>query len=100
MLLAAGQELVPQAPPPQGDASPEDAAALLPLEPLLEPLLELPEPVLLYKSEYQPPPFRMNPAPPEIWRFAAAALHEGQSLSGSSEIRCSASQTCPQAVQM
>jgi len=29
-------------------------------------------PLLLYKSAYQPPPLRMNPAPPEIWRLAVA----------------------------
>jgi hypothetical protein len=29
-------------------------------------------PVLLYRSAYQPPPLRMNPAPPEIWRLAVA----------------------------
>jgi hypothetical protein len=30
------------------------------------------EPALLYRSAYQPPPLRMKPAPPEIWRFALA----------------------------
>jgi hypothetical protein len=29
-------------------------------------------PVLLYRSAYQPPPLRMKPAPPEIWRLAVA----------------------------
>jgi hypothetical protein len=29
-------------------------------------------PLLLYRSAYQPPPLRMKPAPPEIWRFALA----------------------------
>jgi hypothetical protein len=29
-------------------------------------------PLLLYRSAYQPPPLRMKPAPPEIWRLALA----------------------------
>jgi hypothetical protein len=29
-------------------------------------------PVLLYRSAYHPPPLRMKPAPPEIWRLAWA----------------------------
>ncbi len=51
------------------------------VDPLLSPLsdeLELP-PLLsllllaeLYKSEYQPPPLRMNPVPREIWRRAVS----------------------------
>jgi hypothetical protein len=32
----------------------------------------LAEPLLLYRSAYQPPPLRMKPAPPEIWRLALA----------------------------
>lgn len=51
----------------------------------------------LYKSEYQPPPLRMKPPPREIWRFARAAPHSGQSLSGASEMDCWASQRCPHA---
>jgi hypothetical protein len=46
---------------------------------LLSPVLEaelsgeaLAPPVLLYRSAYQPPPLRMKPAPPEIWRLACA----------------------------
>jgi hypothetical protein len=31
-----------------------------------------PPPVLLYRSAYHPPPLRMKPAPPEIWRLAWA----------------------------
>jgi len=48
--------------------------------------------VLLYRSEYQPPPLRMKPAPPEIWRFALSALHFGQVLRGDALMGCSASQ--------
>lgn len=29
-------------------------------------------PLLAYRSEYQPPPLRMKPAPPETWRLAVA----------------------------
>lgn len=29
-------------------------------------------PLLAYRSEYQPPPLRMKPAPPETCRFAVA----------------------------
>jgi len=31
-----------------------------------------PPPLLLYRSAYQPPPFRMKPAPPDTWRLAVA----------------------------
>ena len=51
----------------------EDAALSLPDE-LLAVLLLAPE----YRSEYQPPPFRMNPVPREIWRLAVSALNAGQ----------------------
>ena len=82
---------MPQAPLAQGDGL---------LDAFSVEVSELVDLLLLYRSEYQPPPFKMKPAPPEIWRLAASALQLGQSFSGSAEIRCSASQTCPQAVQM
>jgi hypothetical protein len=56
-------------------------------------------PVLLYRSAYQPPPLRMKPAPPEIWRLAVAWWQWGHSLSGAALMDCSASQPWPQAVQ-
>lgn len=31
-----------------------------------------PPPLLEYRSEYQPPPLRMKPAPPDTWRLAVA----------------------------
>jgi hypothetical protein len=40
----------------------------------------------------------MNPAPPEIWRFALSALHVGQVLRGAALMGCSASHAWPQAV--
>lgn len=52
----------------------------------------------LYRSAYQPPPFKMNPAPPDTCRFAASAWQLGQVFNGASLIDCSASQACPQAV--
>lgn len=55
-------------------------------------------PELLYRSEYQPPPFRMKAPPPEIWRFAVFSLHFGHVSRADSEIRCSTSQALPQAV--
>lgn len=55
--------------------------------------------LLEYRSEYQPPPFRMNAAPPEIWRFAVFWLHLGHVSRGSAVMRCSSSQTFPQAEQ-
>jgi hypothetical protein len=56
-------------------------------------------PVLLYRSAYQPPPLRMKPAPPEIWRLALAWWQLGHSVSGAALMDCSASQAWPQAVQ-
>ncbi|HVY27226.1 MAG TPA: hypothetical protein VHB79_11785 [Polyangiaceae bacterium] len=38
----------------------------------LSVFFEEPPPLLAYKSEYQPPPFRMKPAPPETCRLAVA----------------------------
>lgn len=67
--------------------------ALVPPEP--PPLL----PVLEYKSEYQPPPLRMNPVPREIWRLAVWFLHFGHSLIGSSLMDCSSSNSLPQELQ-
>ena len=55
-------------------------------------------PELLYRSEYQPPPFRMKAPPPEICRFAVFSLHFGHVSRADSEIRCSTSQALPQAV--
>jgi hypothetical protein len=55
-----------------------------------------PPPELEYRSEYQPPPLRMKPVPREICRLASAALHFGQSRSGSSLMLCSASHSWPQ----
>ncbi len=49
-------------------------------------------PALEYRSEYQPPPFKMKPLPPEIWRLAVCCWHFGQSSSGASVIRWIASQ--------
>lgn len=56
-------------------------------------------PLLLYRSAYQPPPLRMKPAPPEIWRLAVASWQCGHSVIGAALIDCSASQAWPQAVQ-
>jgi hypothetical protein len=56
-------------------------------------------PVLLYRSAYHPPPLRMNPAPPEIWRLAWAWWQLGHSVNGGALMDCSASQAWPQAVQ-
>jgi hypothetical protein len=55
---------------------------------LLEPpfLFEPPE----YRSEYQPPPLRMK-LPEVICRFARGWLHDGHSFNGSSEMRCTRS---------
>lgn len=41
-------------------------------EPLSLELSFLELPALLYRSEYQPPPLRMKPAPPDTWRLAEA----------------------------
>lgn len=51
----------------------------------------------LYRSEYQPPPLRMNPPPREICRLACGSPQLGQSFNGSSEMDCWASQRWPQA---
>jgi hypothetical protein len=45
----------------------------------------------LYRSEYQPPPFRMNPVPREICRRALARWQLGHSVSALSLMDCSAS---------
>ncbi|HYP88196.1 MAG TPA: hypothetical protein VEQ59_08580 [Polyangiaceae bacterium] len=57
-----------------------------------------PPPLLLYRSAYQPPPFRMKPAPPETCRLAVAWWQCGHSVKGAALIDCSASQPWPQAV--
>jgi hypothetical protein len=49
-----------------------------------------------YRSEYQPPPFRMKPVPPTM-RRAFCAPQLGHFLIGFSLIRCSFSNSCPQA---
>ena len=53
----------------------------------------------LYRSAYQPPPFRMNPVPREICRRAVSLWQLGHSLRGSSRIDCSVSHSCVQDVQ-
>src|SRR5690606_21293586 len=70
------------------DSSPSFLVSLL-LSPLPPDLGAFGEP---YKSAYHPPPFRMNPAPPDTCRLAASALQLGQCRSGASLIDCSASQ--------
>lgn len=45
----------------------------------------------LYKSAYQPPPFKIKPVPREICRLAVSSLHFPQALSGGSLIDCSVS---------
>jgi hypothetical protein len=72
--------------------------ALLELDSLDELSFFAPPP-LLYRSAYQPPPFRMKPAPPDTWRFAVACLQFGHSVRGAALMDCSASQAWPQAVQ-
>lgn len=52
-----------------------------------ELLFEL-DPVELYRSEYQPPPFKMKPPPREICRFASAFPQDGQSFNGSALMGC------------
>ncbi len=65
------------------------AAGLLPLLPLslLLPLglFDVDE----YRSEYQPPPFRMKPVPREICRRAVCSLQRGHSVSAVSFMDCS-----------
>ena len=52
----------------------------------------------LYRSDSQPPPLRMNPGPSkEIILRALDFPHFGHFLSGFSVIRCSLSNSCPQA---
>jgi hypothetical protein len=53
----------------------------------------------LYKSEYQPPPFKMKPPLREIWRWASSAPQLGQVLRGASLMDCSASHWWLQALQ-
>jgi hypothetical protein len=56
----------------------DDSLFLLSLELLLDDddslslFLVEPPPLLAYRSEYQPPPLRMKPAPPETCRLAVA----------------------------
>src|SRR4029079_15980354 len=45
----------------------------------------------LYRSEYQPPPLRMNPPPREICRRAVCSWQVGHSVSAAALIDCSAS---------
>ena len=97
--------------PPDDDEPPEDDEPaedddVLPEEELLddEDVLELLEPPALlpveaYRSEYQPPPFRMNPAPREICRRAVAWWQVGHSVSGASLMDCSASHSWAQEEQ-
>lgn len=104
-LLELGAELPdePEPVPPLEeplDPEPEDPESLDPEPepdgPEEPPPDEPPEPFELeYRSEYQPPPLRMNPAPSDTWRLALSLPHEGQSLRGASEMRCSASQAWP-----
>jgi hypothetical protein len=54
-------------------------------------LLEGPE----YRSDSQPPPFKMKPPPPII-RRALSLPHFGHFLSGFSVMRCSRSNSWPQ----
>jgi hypothetical protein len=52
----------------------------------------------LYRSAYQPLPFKMKPAPPDTWRLAVSRWQLGQVVSGAALMRCSSSQACWQAV--
>lgn len=45
----------------------------------------------LYRSAYQPPPFKIKPVPREICRLAVSSLHFPHALSGGSLIDCSIS---------
>ncbi len=54
-----------------GLLSVEVAAGLLELSLALSAFFA-PPPLLLYRSAYQPPPFKMKPAPPDTWRLAVA----------------------------
>src|SRR5690606_41988568 len=60
------------------DSPPSFLVPLL-LSPLPPALGALGEP---YKSAYHPPPFRVNPAPPDTCRLAAAALQPEPCRSG------------------
>ena len=78
---AAGVEVV--------DVALDEAVLELSLDEELDEDSELAEvlapPSLLadeYRSEYQPPPFKMKPPPREIWRLARGSPHLGQSLRG------------------
>lgn len=51
----------------------------------------------LYKSLSQPPPFRMNPGLSAIIRRAFIFPHFGHFFTGFSVMRCSFSNSCPQA---
>jgi len=81
------------------EAADEDEAA--------SPLVELDEPDELvdflfdppeYRSEYQPPPLRMK-LPDTICRLACGLLHCGHSRIGSSDMRCTRSNSCPHSSQ-
>lgn len=65
-------------------------------EPALSPpfLFDPPE----YRSEYQPPPFKMK-LPDVICRRAVSLWHCAHSLIGSSVMRCTRSNSAPQASQ-
>lgn len=65
-----------------------ELAELAELDSEEEELLAAPPEEELYKSEYQPPPLRMNPPLREIWRWASGFPQEGQSLSGLAVIDC------------
>ena len=105
VLLPPLEPPPPELPPLEGvdgaaGAAAGAAGALGAAEPLLAaPPLEPPALLLLelYKSVYQPPPFRMK-LPPEICRFAVFSWHFGHSSRGAAEMRCSASQPLPQFV--
>jgi hypothetical protein len=64
------------------------------LDELAALLFEPPE----YRSEYQPPPFRMK-FPDWICRFARGSWQLGQSFAGSAVIRCTSSNSWQQASQ-
>ncbi len=67
----------------------DDVSELVELLLSPDPLLALLESLELgleeaYRSEYQPPPFRMNPAPPDTRRLAVSSPQFGQVFSASS----------------
>jgi hypothetical protein len=76
-----------------------EAAGLDSLEELAESPLAFFAAGLWYRSLYQPSPFSRK-FPPEIRRFALGAPHFGQTLIGSSAMRCSCSHPALQASQV